>query len=389
MNELRPTFDAIRACRALFRARIAEGLKESQQEIKALPAFLSPPRRGTSGEALVVDIGGTNCRAALVQCDASGGQKVVAGPVGATLPVRDGGRLESAAAFFDFQAALAAQVANGRSVPVGYCFSYPAEVGPNWDAKLLRWTKGLDIPGVVGREVGALLRAALRARNIQAVRTVVLNDTVASLMAGAAWASSPRVIGLILGTGTNMASFFSGARITKCTGLEASAPMAVNLESGNFTPPGLTAYDDQVDAASNDPGPQRFEKAVSGFWLPQVFAAMYPEFKGFDPREGSGGLVRLRDTSEDPRAREVADTLLTRSADMVAAGLAAVIDLHEGPEPVTVVAEGSLFWKDPQYEPRVSHTLSKLLDGEKPFSIRHMDDANLMGSAIAALATRD
>ena len=43
--------------------------------------------------------------------------------------------------------------------------------------------------------------------------------------------------------------------------------MAINLESGNFSPPHLTTADDALDRASDNPGAQRFEKAVPGAWL--------------------------------------------------------------------------------------------------------------------------
>ena len=32
-----------------------------------------------------------------------------------------------------------------EEMPIGYCFSYPAESVLSGDAKLLRWTKGVDI----------------------------------------------------------------------------------------------------------------------------------------------------------------------------------------------------------------------------------------------------
>ena len=56
------------------------------------------------------------------------------------------------------------------------------------DAVLIEWTKGVRIRDVVGKPVGALLRAALERRG-KSVRAIpVLNDTVASLLAGAALA---------------------------------------------------------------------------------------------------------------------------------------------------------------------------------------------------------
>ena len=41
-----------------------------------------------------------------------------------------------------------------EEMPIGYCFSYPAESVLSGDAKLLRWTKGVDIKEMVGQLVG-------------------------------------------------------------------------------------------------------------------------------------------------------------------------------------------------------------------------------------------
>ena len=136
--------------------RIQEGLNCEGAEIQALPAYLPLPKKDLSGSALIIDIGGTNMRAALVEFR-DGKAAVKTGPVqgqvatGRDFPV-------SAQDFFRSQAELAAQLNPPECIPVGYCFSYPASITPDVDAKLLAWTKGINIPGVVGTSVGAGLR---------------------------------------------------------------------------------------------------------------------------------------------------------------------------------------------------------------------------------------
>jgi hexokinase len=161
--------------------------------------------------------------------------------------------------------------------------------------------------------------------------------------------------------------------------------MAVNLESGNFDPPHLSEYDRQVDAASDNPGFQRFEKAVSGYYLPFLFERILPGHPGFDPAQGTGALVALRDSGTG-QAQQVAEALLARSADLVAATLVSVIDEYEpNGEPVGILAEGGFFWNDPQYAPRLSQTLTRLLAGRATAHVLQTDEANLVGSAVAAL----
>ena len=71
---------------------------------------------------------------------------------------------------------------------------------------LLTWTKGFDIPGVVGRDVAKLMHEAFSRLNINARVHAVCNDTVGTLLACAYDFENVRV-GLILGTGTNAAYF--------------------------------------------------------------------------------------------------------------------------------------------------------------------------------------
>lgn len=361
--------------RDVIRGKIEAGLKRDGEEVRALCAWLKPPAAGLEGRALVIDAGGTNVRAAVVEV-APGNSRVAAGPKGARLEVRDAQR--TAAEFYGQQTELAAALEPEGGLPLGYCFSYPSASLPSGDAELITWTKGIDIPEVVGTKVGASLQAALSERGIETGKLVVLNDTVAALLAGAPHATDPqRAIGLIVGTGTNMAAFFSG----EGRKLDGSEPVAVNLESGNVTPPFLTPLDDAIDQASNNPGQQRFEKAVSGHFLPQLFRAACPELK-INPAAGAEVLAQHAGTDSPPG--EIARALLERSADLVGAGLAAVGDLMGGDGEVTVLAEGGLFWNAHGYPERVTAAFDRL--NSSGLRIKHVEHANLIGSAVAALA---
>ena len=175
-------------------------------------------------------------------------------------------------------------------MPIGYCFSYPTESIPGGDARLLRWTKGVDIREMVGQFVGKPLLDYLNEKNkIRFTGVKVLNDTIASLFAGLTDKSYDAYIGLIVGTGTNMATFIPSDKITKLDPeCHVQGLIPVNLESGNFYPPFLTAVDDTVDATSDSLGKQRFEKAVSGMYLGDILKAAFPleEFEEkFDARK--------------------------------------------------------------------------------------------------------
>ncbi len=380
-NQLTDTAD-------LLAARVEEGLAAEGCEIRCLPAWLARPDAGLSGEGLALDAGGTNMRAARLRL-APGAATFLAGPTGGPLPTGRAAPID-AAAFFDPQAALVREVSDG-SLPLGYCFSYPAAVERDRDAVLLRWTKEVRVEGVVGQPVGALLNDALVRGGAPPRGVVVLNDTVASLMAGAAQPEAGEadgMIGLIVGTGTNMATFFGGDRITKLeAGYGAPDPMAVNLESGNFTPACLTETDERLDIASENAGTQRFEKAVSGVYLGKILAEEIPGLQGVAAR-GAAAVTALRDRDAAPiLVRDLAGALLDRSADLVAAGLAGLTRLlipHGGT--VLLQAEGGLFWGATGYADRVDATLRSLLGEGTTVKIRSMENANLIGAAVAALS---
>lgn len=351
----------------------------------------------------MLDAGGTNLRAARIRLDSSGA-RVAGGPVMDVILMRDArspGAVDPIR-FFQRQAELISQVCDGNAFPLGYCFSYPAKIIPGGDAMLLEWTKGIRIQGMEERAVGRALREALASMGLTVTTLSVLNDTVATLLAGVWMAPEDctGIVGLIVGTGTNMASFYPVRDLGKLSPGEREdwkegEEMAVNLESGNFHPPFLTEIDRIFDAAHTDhPGAQRFEKAVSGAYLPRLLGlwAGIRECRvlGFDPEAPgahAGEMVRLREIPG--RVGEAAGALLDRSADLVAAALAGVLrSLGPGSRRSAVLAEGSLFWKTPGYRERVERTLECLLPSVETFMIlppaRELD-ANFLGGASAAL----
>lgn len=362
--------------RAALRDRIQEGLAADGQQVACLPAYLAQPQPGQHGEALVVDAGGTNVRAAWVRLD--GEVSILKGPLSGVLP--DGrSRPVHAPEFFGYQSDLLLQLGAPTGLPLGYCFSYPARVEPSGDARLLHWTKGIKVTGVVGELVGQALRAAYGQPGV----VKVLNDTVAALLGGAIFAGPEYTqhIGLIVGTGNNMATFLPKSKLTK---LEQpwEGTMAVNLESGNFHPPHLDAVDDTIDSISDNPGKQRYEKAVSGFYLPQLLQCLCPHLR-LPEGASSKEVVEWADKPGQEPASLAARWLLDRSADMVAAGLAAVAD-HLAEGNLAIQAEGGLFWKATGYRDRVQATLEKLVT--RRFAIIRGDEVNLVGAAAAALA---
>ena len=392
--------EQLKAIVCSFRDKTEEGLKTENAEIQCIPTFIAPKTTHIKGKSLVLDLGGTNYRVAIVDFDKAtptvhpnnGWKKdmSIMKSVGYT-------REE----LFKELADMIIGIKREEEMPIGYCFSYPAESVPGGDAKLLRWTKGVDIKEMVGEFIGKPLLDYLNERNkIKFTGIKVVNDTIASLFAGLTDNSYDAYIGLIVGTGTNMATFIPADKIEKLDqSCNAHGLIPVNLESGNFHPPFLTAVDDTVDAISGNPGKQRFEKAVSGMYLGDILKAAFPleEFEEkFDARKLTA-IMNYPDIHKDIYV-QVAHSIYNRSAQLVAASLAGLIallksynrDIHR----VCLIAEGSLFWsesrKDKNYNILVMEKLQELLREleleDVEVHINSMDNANLIGTGIAALS---
>ena len=383
-----------------FREKVEEGLNRENAEIQCIPTFIAPDAGHIKGKALVLDLGGTNYRVATV--DFGDGAPAIHPDNGwkkdMSVMKSPGYTREE---LFKELADMIVGIKRDEEIPIGYCFSYPAESVPDGDAKLLRWTKGVDIKEMVGQLVGKPLLDYLNERSkIKFTGIKVLNDTIASLFAGLTDSSYDAYIGLIVGTGTNMATFVPADKITKLNpAYKMQGLIPVNLESGNFHPPFLTAVDDMVDAISGSLGKQRFEKAISGLYLGDILKATFPldEFEDkFDARKLTA-IMNYPDIHKDVYV-QVAHWIYNRSAQLTAASLAGLILLlrsyNKEIRKICLVAEGSLFWsenrKDKNYSTLVMEKLRELLDefALKDIEVRinDMKNANLIGTGIAAFA---
>jgi len=369
------------------------------REIRCLPTYIPLGRQVPEGRAFVLDLGGSNLRAGVIKYE-KGRWELIKRTAKLQMPWERNVSFDRKR-FLDIQANALAELECDDELPLGYCFSYPAEPTLDRDVILLKWAKGIDVPGTLHRKMGQLLLEHLsaNAKDVHCSRVSVINDTVAALAAGMADPVNSSTIGLIVGTGTNMAAAMNPADVSKLsnTGLDKGL-LPVVLESGNYSPPYLSTWDDEVDRESNNPGEQRFEKAVSGAYLGYLFKALYPDIP-FDASQGGAGLVSVLNRPELYPAEVLtgAGLIYHRSADLVAAALSGLIQLLykcQSKPRIRIVAEGALFWgqvsEHDQYHQRVEATLAVLL---KAVNLDHLaieffkkKDANLIGSAIAALA---
>jgi hexokinase len=380
--------------------KVENGLNHDNTEIQCIPTFIKPKTEGVEGQATVLDLGGTNYRAAVISFKEGKTDIYPGDGWSKDLSVmKTKGFTEQK--LYAEQAAFLKDLKLPAKSPIGYCFSYPAECLPDGDAKLLRWTKGVDIREMIDQPIGKPLKDFLNSKGKTEFTAIkVINDTVASLFAGLADSSFDAYIGLIVGTGTNMATFIHSDRIGKLDkSLNWQGLTPINLESGNYRPLHLTAIDDQVDAASGTKDAQRFEKAVSGMYLGKVFTALFPEDK-FDENFDAKALTDLIDKPDKHKKKHVraAIHIYKRSAKLVAASLAGLVLVMVSHNPaikkVCLTAEGGLFWSKvkgcKEYNKMVSKYLKESLEelGHKEVKVKvvGIHNANLIGSAVAALS---
>ena len=383
-----------------LKKKIEEGLTVDGGEILCLPTYIHPASGKLHGQATALDFGGTNFRAAVITFT---GDEIEVNPENADEKdlsvIRSHGFTER-----DLLSRLSEfvnEIPLPDKTPVGYCFSYPGKCLPDGDAELINWTKGIEIPEMVGKPVGKPLLDFLNQTGKATFTGIkVINDTVASLFAGLITRGYDAYIGLIVGTGTNMAAFISSDKIPKLNkDLNWQGLIPVNLESGNFNPPHLTHYDDSLDERTDNKGAHRFEKAVSGMYIGQLMRELFPQ-DGFNESFDAKALSDLINSPGKHKKTHVkaATRIYKRSAKLVAASLAGLIDLLISHDPsikkIKITAEGSLFWSkvrnNRNYNKLVKRALNDIMGemGHKKIKIKiaRIENANLVGSGIAALS---
>jgi hexokinase len=410
------------ACCRRFIAEMERGLDGTAGSLKMFPTFLEASERIPSGEkVIVIDAGGTNLRVALIHFEESG-QPVIDGFRKAPMPGSQG--MVGKDQFF---AIIADQVEDlaGQAGRIGFCFSYPTEIQPDKDGRLTQFSKQIQAPEVVGELIGANLREVLTKRGVGAGwRIVLLNDTVATLLAGKAAAGGREYdsyVGFIFGTGINSSYIEANSKIRKCSGLDPAGEQIINVESGNFNLPPYGRLDEELDRSTIDPGSYVFEKMFSGRYLGGVCfhtlrraaadglfsapaAAILNGLEGLPTITVNEFLLQPGRTANplgDAASRGAAadriklyallDSLVERAAKLAALNLAAsVIKSGKGERPdrpVCLTADGTTFYQMKGLKLRTEYYLHQYLTGEKGrfWELIGVDNAPLIGAAIAGL----
>jgi hexokinase len=404
-----------------FLAQMDKGLAGRKSSLAMLPTYIETEQDVPRNKPVIVmDAGGTNFRVATVTFKRGGDAEITDFKVypmpGITAEVSEDD-------FFGTMAGYVRDIAE-RSRNVGFCFSYPIEMSPSKDGRVLYFSKEIKAPEVVGRMIGEGLGQALRQLGVpQKKHFVLLNDTVATLLAGRADTSGRRFdtyIGFILGTGTNTSYVERNANILKAADVDPGGSQIVNIESGAFGKAPRGEIDKQLDAASAGPGINIFEKMISGAYLGPLCqaTALSAAKAGLFSKALAGRLTGVTITTKDvssflarPEGGDdslskalsgapdedlvtmyyLADALVERAAKLTAINLSSVA-LKSGKglnplRPVCIVAEGTTFYRLTSLRQRIERCLQGFLVEKHHvhYEIISVENATLIGAAIAGL----
>ena len=409
------------SCCDTFIEEMNAGLEGQESSLAMIPTYIETGKEiPTRVPVTVLDAGGTNFRAATVCFDKTG-KPIIENFVQKPMPGID--RRCTKDEFFGAIAACISGVAD-KSDSIGFCFSYPTEILPSKDGRLIRFCKEVKAEEVHGELIGANLLAALQNAGAKPKkRVVILNDTVATLLAGMSVSQAKAFdscIGFILGPGSNCCYTESNPNITKTGDLDPHKEQIVNIESGSFAKAPRGPIDLRLDRSTLDPGKYTFEKMFSGGYLgPLVLKTLQEaarqgllsttladkllaaedlrtkDINDFMRRpRGDSPLAAACTSCTDPDRPAVwflLDALIERAAKLVAILLSSVV-LKTGKganpcTPVCITAEGTTFYELKSLKTKVECCLKNFLQEKhgRHVELTSVENATLIGAAIAGL----
>lgn len=400
----------------IFTEDMLSGLAGLEGGLRMIPTYIEAENDFLKDTpVLAIDAGGTNFRASIVTITGKG-DTLIEETVIKKMPGLD--NEISSREFFNTIADYIRPLA-GKVDRIGFCFSYPTEILPDKDGRLIQFCKEVKAPEVAGMIIGKNLLDTL---GTPGKKIVLLNDTVATLLAGKS--ASPgkhydSYIGYILGTGTNTCYIERNCNILKKRLPDQERSQIINIESGDFGRPPRQEIDILFDRNTLNPGSYKFEKMISGGYFGglSLFAIKAAASEGlftektsealFDITDISSGEVNafvsgdhseggilseiINDPSDSEACKLIIECLIDRASKLAAGGMAAVIlKCKKGrmaDKPILITVEGTTFYKLHNFRRRFEGYLKEFLRGERErfFEFTEVPQSSLIGAALAGL----
>ena len=407
---------------SLFINEMKNGL-EGTGSLLMIPTYIGMDNEIPLNEPIIsIDAGGTNFRVAVIHFDEN--KKLVTEDF-KNYPMPGSKGEITKDEFFETMADYIQPVLH-KSRKISFCFSYPTEILPDKDGRLIMFSKEVKVSDVEGELLGKNLIKVFEKRGFTDARSIiVLNDTVATLLAGKA-AAPDRVfdgyIGFILGTGTNICYAEKCENIAKIPELAAKeGSILINTESGVYDKVPRGQIDIEFDNDTVNPGDHVFEKTVSGAYQGGLILAVIKKAadEGLFSAEAAKALKSIKELaskeiddflyypygenvlsscfvksdSNDDRAVMflLIDNIFDRIAKFVAFSLTAVIEKtgkgKDPLKPVCITADGSTFYKSKLFRGKLDYYIKTYTNDKKGIYCEFVkvDNGTLTGTAIAGL----
>ncbi|XP_062242884.1 hexokinase HKDC1-like [Platichthys flesus] len=406
--------DQLSAISARFQAEMKKGLSAESNAaaaVKMLPTHVrSTPDGSERGQFLVLDLGGSKFKVLRVKVrDGTGIRRGGVEMEERSYQIPQELLVGRGAELLDHVSESLKDFLHEKNIslekrhPLAFTFSFPCEQSALDQGSLLSWSKNFRARGLQGKDVVQALRDAIgRTGGMNTEVLAVVNDTVATMMT-CGFEDKYCEVGLIIGTGTNACYMEELRHIDLVEGDEGR--MCVNTEWGAFGDDGalsdyITEFDRELDAASNNPGKQIFEKMVSGMYLGELVrlvvlkmatlgllfaghvsnalrtkgkvttahvAAMEEYKNGLENTRRILTGLDLTPSLDDCIAVQHVSTIVSfRSSNLAAAGLAAILTRIKQNRKwrtfrITVGVDGTLYKTHPQYPKRLHKVVRRLL----------------------------
>jgi hexokinase len=400
----------------VFTTDMMDGLEGKAGSLRMIPTYIEADNKFLTGVPVVaIDAGGTNFRTALVRFDGRG-KLEISNLVNAKMPGQEGAISKN-----EFFSTIAGYVRSNAELSdrIGFCFSYPTEILPNKDGRLIQFCKEIQAPEVVGELIGKNLLETL---GMKGKKLVLLNDTVATLLAGKSATFGKEYdsyIGFILGTGTNTCYIENNNNIKKLKSIDQSKTQIINVESGNYGKIPQSDLDIDFDKTTMDPGDYKFEKMIAGGYfgglcltvlkaaategvfteaaatnIKAIKELSSEEVNNFVSKSESGcsPLYECKLGKDDyENCKKIIDCLIDRASRLVAVNLAAVIlKTGKGKSPekqILITIDGTTFYKMHNLERNFHRYIDNYLSGDRKryYEFTEVQHSSLVGAALAAL----
>ena len=388
-----------------FLSDMDAGLK-GKGGLPMIPTYLMDVDRSkikTGRKTILIDAGGTNFRSAIGYFDEDG-RVVIENLKKTVMPASDRELSKE-----EFYAQIAKNIERllPKATNIGFCFSYPVEMGADIDGVVGKFSKEVKAPEVVGTRVGVETLAACKQLDGVDRKIVILNDTVATLLGGMANTDEKfsAYLGYIYGTGTNVCYIEDTANITKVPDLP-SGEMLINTECGTFDGFVRGDFDTACIARTADPERQLFEKMTSGKYLSEIMLEALSVAKTENVFAGNVAIspFALKDVSsflnggefccefeleEDKAvAAEIFRELIRRAAKMgaIVNATLSIASCRDVEKPVAIVCEGTTFHKLPYYREFFRRFLKSCFAKRNiKFKILKGKELNLVGTLMATM----